>query len=119
MAKRKYGKNEILLELGAEAVEAAKKALLDGAELIVRDAKILVPVRTGRLRDSIRAEVEDKKVFRVKIVADARNERGIAYGKYVEFWPGREKPFLYPAYYANRDKIREMVADAVRKAVRR
>jgi len=40
------------------------------------------------------------------------------YAKIVEFRPGHEQPYLYPAYDAHRDQIKQNVIEAIQKAVR-
>lgn len=106
-----------ILELGADVCNAAKKALAEGADAVVEDAKSRVPVRTGKLRDSIHA-VPNHDGTRIKVVADAKNDAGTPYGQYVEFWPGREHPFLYPALNAKYPEIRRNIIEAIREAVR-
>ena len=81
---------------GEHVLTAAKQALKEGADLIVNDAKSRVPVKTGKLRDSIQAKsIEYGAAY--DISADAKNQNGVAYGQFVEFDPKINKPFLYPA----------------------
>lgn len=93
-----------LREMGEHVVTAAKTGLARGAREVVNDAKSRCPVKTGKLRDSIRTEANrDGTVY--KIVADADNN-GFCYGQIVEFSPKEGyKPFLYPALDANAGRI--------------
>lgn len=107
-----------LRELGEHVLEEAKMALHEGAELIVADAKSRVPVRTGKLRDSIKAvSLEDGAAYIIS--ADARNEYGIPYGQFVEFSPKINRPFLFPAMGANIGMIKNDVKQAIQDAIRR
>ena len=111
-----------LREIGEHVLNAAKEELKKGAETVVADAKALCPVKTGRLRNSIRAESnKDGSVY--QIVADAsvaspKSETGRFYcGAVVEFRPGG-KPFMYPAMEQNRQKIYDNVSAAISRAIR-
>lgn len=105
-----------LREMGEYVVEAAKEALKQGASEVVTDAKSLCPVRTGKLRDSIRAE-PNRGGTSYKIVADAEDDNGYCYGQIVEFSPKINKPFLYPAFDANYGRIQSNIRAAIRRAV--
>lgn len=109
-----------LREIGEHVVNAAKLALAYGVDQIVADAKSRVPVRSGKLKDSIKArEVEGvESGVLYEISADATNKKGIAYGQFVEFGP-HCRPFLYPAMDANRDIIKNDVEEAIQEAIRR
>lgn len=102
---------------GEHALRAAKQALMIGAYEIVSDAQSRCPVRTGKLRDSIKAEkLHDGAAY--EITADATNEDGVAYGQFVEFSPQINQPFLYPALEANIDRIKHNMKTAIQNAVR-
>jgi len=109
-------------ELGIDVKKAGWDALEVGAEVLVADIKSRVPNTTGRakgaLRDSVTAKPNSART-KIIISANAKNKKGKMYGRLVEFWPGREHPFMYPAYDANRMKIRQSVIDAIREAVHR
>lgn len=107
---------ENLREMGEHVANAAKRALRNGAYRVVADAKNRVPVRTGKLRDSIKA-TPNSDGSSYKISADAKN-RGYRYGKVIEYANNREKAFLHPALDANRQQIRENIKNAARQAVR-
>lgn len=108
-----------LRELGEHVLTAAKQALKDGADLIVNDAKSRCPVRTGKLRDSIKA-VRKKDGALYRISADARNKNDIPYGQFVEFDPRISNGgFLYPAMEANRDAVNNSIRQAVHDAIAR
>ena len=109
---------EQLREMGERVVAAAKASLLEGAELVVADAKSRCPVKTGKLRDSIKAVSQmDGAVY--EISASAKNSKKIAYGQFVEFDPRINRPFLYPAMDANRSIIANDVKDAIKQAIDR
>ena len=117
-----YGALEAALTaLGAEVSKDAKQALLTGGETILADAKSKITNVTGKSRGDLAASGKvkaNKKGNKVTISFDAEAQSDdYPYSKIVEFRPGHEHPFLYPAYDAHRDKIKENVIDSIRKAV--
>ena len=126
MAKRFDSAETILKELGTAAENAAKAALAEGAEMVMKEAKQRCPVYEGddyrvvkgALRDSIHAK-KQKGGKEYRIVADAQAQDGLYYGKIVEFSPKINKPFLYPAMDAKREAVKKKIIDAVREAIRK
>ena len=126
MAKGWQSSEEILRELGENATEAAKSALAEGAELVMKEAKERCPVYTGNdrrvvkgaLKESVHA-VKLKGGAKYKIIADAVSHDGIFYGKLVEFSPAINQPFMYPALDAQRETVKKLIVEAVREAVRK
>ena len=107
-----------LKAMGDDVLAAAQVALAEGADLIVQEAKGRCPVRSGKLRESIRA-VPSKDGTRIKIRADAKAKDGTYYGQYVEFSPKINRPFLYPAFDALRENVKSKITDAIREAIRK
>ena len=109
-----------LRKLGDNVLKAAKAALKEGADIVVADAKSRVPVRTGALRDSIKAIPNGNKTI-YTISADAhrtgKDGRKFYYGQAVEFDSRINKPFLYPAMDAHREEIYNKVDEAIYKAI--
>ena len=126
MAKGWQSAEDILKELGENATEAAKSALAEGVELVMKEAKERCPVYTGNdrrvvkgaLKESIHA-VKQKGGTKYKIIADAVSHDGIFYGKLVEFSPAINQPFMYPALDAQRETVKKLIVEAVREAVRK
>lgn len=126
MVRRWQSSEEILKELGENATEAAKSALAEGVELVMKEAKERCPVYTGNdrrvvkgaLKESIHA-VKQKGGAKYKIIADAVSHDGIFYGKLVEFSPAINQPFMYPALDAQRETVKKLIVEAVREAVRK
>lgn len=131
MARRRYrdfsrglsenlGLNETvrqLREMGEHVVEAAKAELARGAHEVVADAKNRCPVRTGRLRDSIRA-TPNSSATSYRISANAQSDDGFYYGQIVEFSPKPGfRPFLYPALDANVGRIYGNIRAAINRAI--
>lgn len=74
---------------------------------VERDAKSLAPVDTGLLRSSINTEVKGNT---------ATVGTSVEYAPNVEFGIGqRPQPYLTPAFYQNREIIKEEIAAEVRK----
>jgi len=114
----------LLIELGAEVSAEAKKELLAGGQTILSDAKARIHSISGALSASGRIEVNKsgtivRIVFDAQSPATANSPGGYLYGKIVEFRPGHEHPFLYPAYDAHRNQIKQNVIEAVRRAVKK
>lgn len=99
---------------GERVLAAAKQALKEGAQLIVDDAKSRVPVKTGKLRDSIHA-IEKEGGAVQELTADAKNESGKPYGKIVEYSPRINRPFLKPALDAHAHEINQKIAQAIQQ----
>ncbi len=126
MAKGWQSAEDILKELGENATEAAKSALAEGVELVMKEAKERCPVYTGNdrrvvkgaLKESIHA-VKQKGGAKYKIIANAVSHDGIFYGKLVEFSPAINQPFMYPALDAQREMVKKLIVEAVREAVRK
>lgn len=117
---------QLIRDLGENVYTAAKAALKSGAGIIVQDAKSRCPVSDrnlekrglakGALRDSIKATAR-KNGAEYRISAEAKDEKGVYYGQFVEFDPRIDKPFLYPAMDANRAGVHAMIAQAINDAV--
>ena len=109
--------------MGEKVLAAAKEEVKKGAEIVVADAKSRCPVKTGRLRESIRA-VPNKDGSVYWIVADASVESPKSptgrfyYGANVEFSPKINKPFMYPALEAHRQEIEDNIDAAISRAAR-
>ena len=124
MAKFKRAET-ILKELAEQAMEAAKAALADGAEVVADEARRRCPVYDGRDRRVVKGALK-KSIHVVKgkggkecyIVADAQAQDGLFYGTIVEFSP-KGRPFLYPALDAKRKAVQDIIIERVREAIRR
>ena len=107
-----------LREIGEYVMNAAKKALEEGANQVKDTAKQNCPVRTGKLRDSIKATPQ-RGGATYKISADAFNDKGVNYGRIVEYSPHINRPFMYPALDSNRNQIYNNIRSAITEAVNR
>lgn len=113
-----------LESMSGNSTEALKKGIGRACARIQADAKQNCVVDTGRLRASIVTEVHTEGNTVVGTVGT-----NVEYAPYVEFGTGRNgdpsvehntsfegiapKPFLYPAFRANKDKIENDVTDSV------
>ncbi len=112
----------LLKELGPQlAVKVADEALRAGARVVVEEAKRLVPVDTGALRDSIVAQVQRK---------GSDEEREILIGFKVphsrrahltEFGTAHSaaKPFMRPAMDAKASEALEEIGGVLAKGITR
>ena len=97
----------LLREFGIEVTNAVKSALANCAEEIVQDAKSRCPVKTGKLRESIKAQKQqDGATYKIST---------LYYGRFVELSPHINRPFLYPALDANKENIRNAIKAAIRQ----
>lgn len=120
MAKRRKASSDSILvtlkDLSKEITEETQKELWEYAEKILWDAIGRIDSKSGDLAASGRLEWTKNKTA-VKIVFDATHDN-YKYGKIIEFRPGHEHPFLYPAYDAYRDAARNAVIGKIQKAVK-
>lgn len=114
---------ERIRAMGEKVLAAAKAELKKGAEVVVADAKSRCPVRTGRLRDSIKAvSNKDGTVYWITANASVESPKSptgrFYYGANVEFSPKINKPFMYPALDAHRREIEDNIDAAISRAAR-
>lgn len=90
--------------------DAVSKALTASALIVEGQAKALVPVDTGNLRNSITHEVEGK---------EARVGTNVEYAPFIELGTSKQtaQPYLNPALEMNKGNIKKIFADALSKAV--
>jgi HK97 gp10 family phage protein len=109
------------------ARDAAMPSLLKSGDELVNAQRALVPVRSGTLRDSIRAEAhpDELKVI-VKAGGPATTKPARAgHGSY-DYSVGVEhgtadmaaEPFFYPAYRLLKKRLRSRTKRAISKAVK-
>lgn len=107
-----------LPEIAAELPTAIAAAERAAAETVVNAAKARVPVKTGRLRNAIHAEME-VEATRGRVVTWVYGGDSQAwYGHIVEHGSRKSPahPFLAPALEASRGKIIGATVSAIRKA---
>lgn len=105
-----------LKELGQDVCDEALKALEEGAQIVTDEAKSRVPVKTGRLRDSIHFKKLNKGQ-KIRIIADAKDEKGFSYAPIIEFSPRINNPFMHDSLAARRAEVRQNIINAIREAV--
>lgn len=100
-------------KISKTASNEVEQALINGALMVERDAKIKAPVDTGRLRQSLSYQEENfgSKNPAVKVGTN------VDYAPPVEFGTSKmaARPFLRPAFNENKDKILKEIAKAMRK----
>jgi len=109
-----------LMEWGDEAVDISEESLTEALELVLREAKKRVPVRTGKLRDSLRIRKRRRGSTVMGTVGSS-----LDYAPPVEFGSRHFKsnvyikpqPYLYPAIDDNRERIKEIFARNLRKTL--
>lgn len=123
-----HGMQELLRQLeqiGTEAEQVKKDALLAGAEVIQQAASEKAPRDTGKLAENI--VISDMKEDGT---VDIGPDRDRFYGLFVEFGrkAGEKKgrkypkadphPFLQPAFEENIDRVQDEMADVIRRELR-
>ncbi|MBS0237086.1 MAG: HK97 gp10 family phage protein [Proteobacteria bacterium] len=109
------------------AREAAMASLQKSADELVNAQKALVPVRSGALRDSIRAEARHDQLKIVVIAGGPTTTKAAraGHGSY-DYSLGVEhgtaemaaEPFFYPAYRLLKKRLRNRTKRAINKAVK-
>jgi HK97 gp10 family phage protein len=131
---------EFFSKAGRQAVTDAERALVMGGLRVERDAKILAPVDTGRLRASITHRLEHDANGQPVVFVGTN----VKYAPFIEFGTGSRgstssallgiqlpsgyeygdrlgmpaQPFLYPAFRQNKAKITEMIKKEVFRGLR-
>ncbi len=110
-----------LREMGEHVANAAKTAIKEGADIVVAEAKSRCPVKTGKLRDSIKATAKNQgTVYEISANASKTDSVGRTYyyGGRVEFDPYFGQPFLYPSLDEHKEEIYHKIRDAISNAIR-
>lgn len=126
--RRQVSIKRILELYGEKAAVAARQALRENAETLVKAAQEICPIETGlykgrqfklkhpgRLRDSIHVE-DGKNKDIVLVVADAKDDKGYEYASVVEYAPWGQ-PFMKPAYEAKKIEMINHSKDVIRAAL--
>ena len=100
-------------------INEVQKAVKETGEEIIGEARRLVPVRTGRLRDSLKTGKVEKEVgtdpahFAVNLTSDAPYWGYVEYGTYKM----AARPYIRPAIEWGRYYLSERVDGAVQRAI--
>ena len=104
---------ENMKRISQVATNAIEEALIKSALFVERDAKLNSPVDTGRLRASITHVTNDfgSKNPSVSIGTS------VEYAPILEYGSSKQsaKPYLFPAFNSNKDKILNELAKALKK----
>lgn len=125
--------------LGGNIKESSRKGLERGAKKIQKNAKLLAPVDTGHLRNSIKTKSETTQEG-----AEAQVYTNLEYAPYVEFGTGQKgsesnidrpegisykedwkgmaaQPYMTPAYLhaKNTNEVENQVAKAIQQEIRK
>lgn len=127
VALRAKGMREFIKAAAAmqrQTPKEIKAEFRQAAELVAREAQRRAPVRTGRLRNSIRPFATQREV------GVREGKRAVPYAGFVDYgnkvrykagvgWhdsnPRRFIPtgrIMYPAFHANRNRVQQMVGEA-------
>lgn len=107
--KIEWNQKEIIAKIAAVSGDVAEK----GAEMVARDARRLVPVETGKLKESIKVS---KSRFKDGGHVVSMGGGDLYYGSFVELGASGKpaKPFMRPALAKNKPRIRKMFRDAMK-----
>lgn len=92
-----------------------EKAALAGAEIVREDASRRAPRRTGNLAKNIVTETAEKS--RTKAVVNVGPNKKAWYGRFVELGTSKmaPKPYLMPAFEANKRKAEQVIRDVIKR----
>lgn len=114
----------------AAAQQGARFGVSEAAQILVDEAKTLVPVDTGHLRDSIHAELVESSDTRIVAAVTPAYEEGNEYGfepayaRRIEYgFVGADRlgrvfhqaaqPYMRPAFDAKQGEAREAIKDGI------
>lgn len=106
VAKVKWYGKEVVQKVNTKSKDIIKKACL----MVVRDAKILCPVDTGRLRASITHEIEG---ITGRVGSNVEYARAVELGSEDPAYQRRPQPYLRPALHKNEKKILELFKNII------
>jgi HK97 gp10 family phage protein len=87
----------------------------DGVQIIIEEAKALVPVDTGALQDTIRMEIEGEEV---QAVAGGQGE--VDYELHVEFGTVKmaAQPYMRPAVDTTKHQVTKAIFNNLQKQIK-
>jgi HK97 gp10 family phage protein len=96
--------------IGKQVLTEEEQAVFRAALIVERDAKLNCPVDTGRLRQSIGSRIVEGDEN--NIIAEVGTN--VTYAPYVEYGSSKmaARPFLFPAYNNNKQRILKELAKA-------
>ena len=115
------GTKELLRKLNsisskAVGVKIIKNAVAKGCHTVQGAAKLLCPVDTGELRNSIVTKVEEKSD---RVIGKVYTNK--EYAPYVELGTTSQsaQPYMYPALKDNEEEVKNQIAEEIAKEIRK
>jgi HK97 gp10 family phage protein len=112
--------NRLLKAVGVPA-EAVKKAGKESAQAVINEARALVPVRSGKLRDSIRLGATARGVITINAGNNRTGKSGIPYANPIHWgWFRRgiaPQPFFAKALGYTREEIYQNYFEQLEKLI--
>ena len=100
--------------LGGNVENALVNGIDKSAQRVKRAAKLLAPVDTGRLRNSIQ-----HKTVKANGKIEGSVFTNVEYAPYVEFGARQSPtPFMFPALVQNQEQIKEVIVSEIKKAIK-
>jgi len=100
-----------------DIVKEVRSANKKAADVVAQEAKVLVPVQTGRLRKSIGAQAQREAGY-----VKAGTPQGVKYAGPIHFgWPAKgitPQPFIYEALDKRIDEVRATYERLLREAMK-
>lgn len=112
---------KLLTDMGDAAAGVLDKAAMEGAQIVLNDAKNKAPVDTGKLRDSLILKKSKVKNPKVRGEYYVSKKSGAEHFAPVELGISKMKaqPFLRPAVDENMGKVAKTINTEVLKALGR
>lgn len=103
-----------------EVKKALRTQLEKNANELVQTVKNFAPVDDGLLRASVMQEdASDATKISRRVSADAKDEKGRPYGRWVEFGTTKSeaRPFFWVSYRLKKRRFKSRMARAAKKAI--
>lgn len=102
-------------EWGEKAAQAAKEAIKENADTLLKAAQERCPVESGMLKASLHIKL-NKNGTKAEVVADAK-DGDFPYGLAVEYGYNQKSAFLWPAWHSKKAAMREHLEKKIRQAL--
>lgn len=129
-----------LKALGGDVDKAVENGLLNGAKAVQESAKLLCPVDTGALKNSISIRMESEDTVAVlaseeyatcvEFGTGSKGDPSVHHtskekwvyrddkGRFFTTFGQKPQPYLAPALHANKENVEREFASAIKKAIR-
>nr|WP_034438551.1 HK97-gp10 family putative phage morphogenesis protein [Clostridium ihumii] len=112
---------EKIEEMGKQGVKAENRALKKAGQIILEEARINTPKKTGKLKKGLKLSgIREKGTSKYVLVGIQKGDNSsIFYGKFLEFGTSKmpAKPFMSPAYESKKKEAQEVIKLELKSAL--